>query len=58
MVTTTIEKPVEIGKYDDIRRLVDGPDTTKKGLSGKLSDWAERYAAYKLADPFWSDVRF
>jgi hypothetical protein len=62
MVTTTIERPVESGKYDEIRRLVDGPDTTERGffgrLAAKMSRSADRYAAYKLADPYWDDVRF
>ena len=62
MATITIEKPVESGKYDEIRRLVDGPDTIKKGfvgmLAGSLSSWADRYAAYKLESPYWADVRF
>jgi hypothetical protein len=62
MATITIEKPVESGKYDDIRRLVDGPDTIKRGflgeLAGGLSRWADRYAAYKLEAPYWDDVRF
>lgn len=61
MATLTIEKPVESGKYDEIRRLLDGPDPTKRGflvtLSGRLSRWADRYAAYKLESPNWDDVR-
>lgn len=62
MATITIEKPVASGKYDEIRRLVDGPDSNKEGFFGtlavKLSRWADRYAAYKLEDPYWDDVRF
>jgi hypothetical protein len=62
MTTITIEKPVESGKYDDIRRLVDGPDTIKRGFFGelavRLSSWADRYTAYKLESPYWDDVRF
>jgi hypothetical protein len=62
MVTTTIEKPVESGKYDDVRRLLAGPDTIEKGFFGRLAHrvtgWADRYAAYKLVDPYWDDVRF
>ncbi len=58
MTTVTIEKPVETGRYDDIRRLVDGPDPIKRGFFVTLTRWADRYAAYKLADPHWDDVRF
>ena len=62
MVTITTERPVERGKYDEIRWLVDGPDTIKRDffgmLAGKMSRWADRYAAYTLADPYWRDVRF
>jgi len=62
MATITIEKPVESGKYDEIRRLVDGPDPNERGffgkLAGRMSRWADRYAAYQmetlnLEDPRW-----
>lgn len=62
MTTITTERPVETGKYDEVRRLLDGPDTIKRGfvgeLAGRLSRWADRYAAYKLESPYWDDVRF
>lgn len=62
MATITIEKSVDSGKYDEIRRLVDGPDPVKRGFFGKLAGgvtrWADRYAAYKLESPYWDDVRF
>lgn len=62
MATIIIEKQVERDNYDEIRRLVDGPDTMKRGffvtLADKVSRWADCYAAYKLEDPYWDDVRF
>jgi hypothetical protein len=61
MATVTIEKPVETRKYDDIRRLVDGPDNLKAGftsvLAARMSRWADRYAAYQMGTDHWKDVR-
>jgi hypothetical protein len=62
MATVTIENPVESGKYDDIRRMVDGPDIIKRGFFSKLAGsrlgrWAEQYAEYQLETRYRNDVR-
>ena len=62
MATITIEKPVENGKNDEIRRLVDGPDTIKRGffnklVGSKLGRWAEQYAEYQLGTRYRNAVR-
>jgi hypothetical protein len=62
MATITIEKQVERDNNDEIRRLLDGPDTIKSDFFSKLAGsrlgrWAEQYADYQLETRYRNAVR-